>query len=215
MIKRVSMLFFETFVQKQTTFFQEIQKENWWKKIKKSNVKKRSLSVKHGTNKEWGRLKEEKSKRWNTEEGGVQKTKTEFHQQKLTTEKFEYFGQKTDTEMKKNMVKKKCEKKNEIKNKRERRKVRSNKKKMHKKRRWRKKQQGNMRWRKKERIEKGKKRKRREKQKGMNKRMKGKSEQRKSDDRKKGKMLKENKWIKKGTEQKQKMNIFGIICSGF
>ena len=34
--------------------------------------------------------------------------------------------------MKKNMVKKKCEKTNEIKNQRERRKVRSNKKKIHK-----------------------------------------------------------------------------------
>ena len=64
--------------------------------------------------------------------GEFKKTKTEFHQEKLTTEIFEYFGQKTDTEMMKNMVKKKCEKKNEIKNKRERRKVRSNKKKIHK-----------------------------------------------------------------------------------
>ena len=42
MIKRVSMIFFETFVQKQNDkLFLEIQKENWWKKIKNSDVKKR------------------------------------------------------------------------------------------------------------------------------------------------------------------------------
>ena len=61
------------------------------------------------------------------------KQRHEFHQQKLTTEFFDIFsGKKTDTEMKKNMVKKKYEKKNDIKIKRERRKVRSNKKKIHK-----------------------------------------------------------------------------------
>ena len=95
-----------------------------------------------------------KNKRWNTEEGRVQKTKTEFHQEKLTTEIFEFFGSKTDTKMKKNMVKKKCEKKNEIKNERERSKVRSNKKKIHNNGDGEKKEQGNMRWRKKERMEK-------------------------------------------------------------
>ena len=46
----------------------------------------------------------------------------QFHPEKLTTEFFEFFGSKIDTEMMKKRLEKKYEKKNEIKNKREKKK---------------------------------------------------------------------------------------------
>ena len=94
--------------------------KNVWNEKTNSKEIKHQESVKNGTNKEWGRRKEGKNKRWNTEEGRVQKTKTKFHLDKLTNEIFEFFSaKKTDTKMMKKKVKKKYEKKNEIKNKRE------------------------------------------------------------------------------------------------
>ena len=46
---------------------------------------------KHRTNKEKWRRKEEKHTRFNTENGWVQKIKTNFVFKKLTTEKFDFF----------------------------------------------------------------------------------------------------------------------------
>ena len=92
-----------------------MEKETRKRKTKEKNVGnektnskeiKHQESVKNGTNKEWGRRKEGKNKRWNTEEGRVQKTKTKFHLEKLTTEIFEFSAKKkTDTKMMKNKVK--------------------------------------------------------------------------------------------------------------
>ena len=161
-----------------------------------------------------------KNKRWNTEEGRVQKTDINSSR-KIDHRIFWIFWVKNRYGDDEKKVKKKYEKQNEIKNKRERRKIRWNKKKIHKngdgdkklrKHEIQKKsERETLRWRNKERMEKWERRKKVRKAKRDEQEGEGeKVNKEQSDERNSENVERKKKWNKKETEQKQKLKIFGL-----